>query len=146
MKVAYILLSVMAGVVLPFQGTINGKLGNSIQSPVYASFISFLVGTIGLLVYGVSSQPLFKIQTLKHLPFYELSGGILGAFYVLVVVLMLPRLGAALTFSLIVAGQMMVSIILDHTGFLVPAQHPANLWRIAGLFLIIGGVILVRKF
>ena len=140
------MLSVMAGMVLPFQGTINGKLGSSIQSPVYASFISFLVGTIGLLLYGVSSQSAFRLQSLKQLPLYELSGGILGAFYVLVVVLMLPRLGAALTFSLIVAGQMMVSIVLDHTGFLVPIQHPASLWRIVGLFLIIGGVVMVRKF
>ena len=140
------MLSIMAGVVLPFQGSINGKLGNSIQSPVYASLISFLVGTVGLLLYGVSSQPPLRFQSLKQLPIYELSGGILGAFYVLVVVLMLPRLGAALTFSLIVAGQMMVSILLDHTGFLVPVQHPVNVWRIAGLFLIIAGVVLVRKF
>lgn len=146
MNAVYILLSVLAGAVLPFQGTINGKLGNSIQSPVYASFISFLVGTLGLLVYGFISQGPFKIQALKHTPSYELLGGILGAFYVLVVILMLPRLGAALTFSLIVAGQMIVSIFLDHTGLLVPVQHPVNLWRIIGLSLIIGGVILVRKF
>ena len=146
MKLAYIMLSVLAGVVLPFQGTINGKLGNSIESPVYASLISFLVGTIGLLLYGVSSQRHFNFQTLKQVPLYELSGGILGAFYVLVVILMLPRLGAALTFSLVVAGQMVVSILLDHTGFLVPVQHPITIWRITGLSLIIGGVILVRKF
>ncbi len=146
MKAVYVLLSIMAGAVLPFQGTINARLGNSIQSPVYASFISLLVGTIGLLLYGLSSQGPFKIQTLKQVPFYELSGGILGAFYVLVVILMLPRLGAALTFSLIVAGQMIVSILLDHTGWLVPVQHPVNIWRVVGLSLIIGGVILVRKF
>jgi len=146
MKYLYITLSVLAGCVLPFQGTINGKLGNSIASPVYASFLSFLVGTVGLFVYGNIAQGPFKIQSLKNLPLYEWSGGILGAFYVLVVVLMLPRLGAALTFSLIVAGQMVVSILLDHTGFLVASQHPINTWRVLGLALIVGGVILVRKF
>jgi transporter family-2 protein len=146
MKGLYILLSVCAGIVLPFQGTINGRLGNSLQSPVYASFISFLVGTVGLLAYGIVIHGPIKIQALKQAPLYELTGGILGAFYVLVVILMLPRLGAALTFSLVVAGQMFVSLALDHTGFLVATQHPINIWRVLGLALIIGGVILVRKF
>jgi bacterial/archaeal transporter family-2 protein len=146
MKALFISLSVLAGAVLPFQGAINGKLGNSMQSPVYASFISFLVGTVGLLIYGVIGHGPMRIQAIKDVPWYEFSGGILGAFYVLVVILMLPRLGAALTFSLIVAGQMVISLVLDHTGFLVAAQHPINMWRVIGLGFIICGVVLVRKF
>jgi transporter family-2 protein len=59
---------------------------------------------------------------------------------------MLPRLGAALTFSLIVAGQIVISVWLDHIGFLGAAPHHINLPRILGVLLIIGGVILVRKF
>ena len=146
MKALYILLSVLAGTVLPFQGAINGKLSKNLQSPIYASFISFLVGTFALLIYGIIAQEQFKFQSLKSISFYEFTGGLLGAFYVLVVILMLPRLGAALTFSLVVAGQMVVSLWLDHTGFLVASQHPINGWRILGLACIIGGVVLVRKF
>jgi transporter family-2 protein len=146
MKTFYILLTVVAGMVLPFQGTINGRLGHSINSAVYASFVSFMVGTIGLLLYGLIVQEPFKLQSLKNLPAYQWSGGLLGAFYVLIVIVMLPRLGAALTFSLVVAGQMTISLWLDHTGFLVAAQHPINVWRMLGLLFIIGGVIMVRKF
>ncbi len=146
MKIVYILLSILAGCALPFQGTINGRLGKSIDSPVYAAFFSFLIGTIALLGYTLITQGPIKLQNLKQVPLYEWSGGIIGAFYVLVVILMLPRLGAALTFSLVVAGQMIVSLLLDHTGILVASAHPINIWRALGLALVIGGVILVRKF
>ena len=146
MKIFFVILTILAGCVLPFQGAINGRLGKSIDSPVFASLISFLVGTIALLIYGIVTRSPLRFQSLKELPTFEWTGGLLGAFYVLVVVLMLPRLGAALAFSLIVAGQMAVSMWLDHTGILVAVQHPINLWRVVGLCLIISGVILVRKF
>ena len=146
MKAFYIILTILAGCVLPFQGAINGRLGKSIDSPVFASLISFLIGSIALMIYSVATSSPVRFHSLKQLPLLEWTGGILGAFYVLVVVLMLPRLGAALAFSLIVAGQMTVSMWLDHTGTLVAVQHPINFWRIFGLFLIISGVILVRKF
>lgn len=146
MKAFYILLSVLAGSVLPIQAGINGKLGHSVGSPLYASLISFVVGSIGLLFYGLVSEGPLKLDTLKQAKLSELTGGLLGAFYVLVVILMLPKLGAALTFSLVVAGQMVVALLLDHTGFLVQVQHAVNLWRIIGLLFIIAGVILIRKF
>jgi transporter family-2 protein len=146
MKTFFIILTVLAGCVLPFQGAINGRLGKSIGSPVFASLISFLIGTIALLLYGIITQSSFRLQSIKQVPAFEWTGGILGAFYVLVVVLMLPRLGAALAFSLIVAGQMAVSMWLDHAGILVSVQHPINIWRVLGLCLIISGVIIVRRF
>ena len=146
MRLFYILLSVLAGCVLPFQGAINGKLAKSIESPVYASFFSFLVGTVALLAYVLVYHGPIRLQQVRQVPLYEWSGGLLGAFYVLVIVLILPKLGAALTFSLIVAGQMIVALLLDHTGFLVAVQHPINVWRVFGLAMIIGGVVLVRKF
>jgi transporter family-2 protein len=146
MRIFYVLLAILAGCALPFQGTINGRLGKSIDSPVYASFFSFLAGTFALMLYSLVTQGPIRLQNVRQVPAYEWSGGIIGAFYVLVVILMLPRLGAALTFSLVVAGQMVVSLLLDHTGILVAAQHPINIWRALGLALIIGGVILVRKF
>lgn len=146
MKIFYIILSILAGCVLPFQGTINGRLGKSIDSPVYASFISFAVGTVALLAFSLATQPPFRPGTLRTPHPFEWTGGLLGAFYVLVVILMLPRLGAALTFSLIVAGQIVVSVWLDHIGFLGAQPHPINLVKALGVFFIIAGVILVRKF
>jgi transporter family-2 protein len=57
-----------------------------------------------------------------------------------------PRLGVALTFSLIVAGQMLITLVLDHFGFLGVPVKEVSLMRILGVILITGGVVLIRKF
>ncbi|HXF42235.1 MAG TPA: DMT family transporter, partial [Pyrinomonadaceae bacterium] len=73
-------------------------------------------------------------------------GGLLGAFFVTATIFLIPRLGVALTFSLVVTGQMLITIIIDHYGFLGLEQKPINLQKALGIFLIIIGVFLVRRF
>jgi transporter family-2 protein len=73
-------------------------------------------------------------------------GGLLGAFYVTIIVLAFPRLGPALTFGLVVAGQMIMSLLLDHFNILVAQAQPINWWKLFGVALIISGVIVIRKF
>ncbi len=60
--------------------------------------------------------------------------------------LALPRIGMALTFGLVVAGQLVVAVMLDHYNILVSEQHSMNLWRLGGIALIIVGVVILRKF
>jgi transporter family-2 protein len=61
-------------------------------------------------------------------------------------VVLVPKIGVALTFSLIVAGQMLVALVIDHFGFLGVDGKPINLMRVLGATLITAGVILIRKF
>ena len=70
----------------------------------------------------------------------------MGAFYVTVVILAYPHLGPSLTFGLIVAGQMIISAVMEHFNVLVANPTPINLYKIIGLALIVVGVIIVRKF
>jgi transporter family-2 protein len=56
-----------------------------------------------------------------------------------------PKLGATATLGLIVAGQMMVSVILDHFGLVGYEEHRVNMWRILGVVLLLSGVILIKK-
>ena len=72
--------------------------------------------------------------------------GILGAFYVAVVIILAPKLGTALTFVLIVAGQMVVSLILDHFGMLGLPIKQINWQRMVGVALLIAGVLMIRRF
>jgi len=51
-----------------------------------------------------------------------------------------------MTFSLIIAGQMMVALVLDHFGFLGLEQRPVTIPRILGILLITGGVVLIRRY
>jgi transporter family-2 protein len=57
-----------------------------------------------------------------------------------------PKLGAGLTFSLIVLGQLVASVALDQWGVLgLPIHHTSPL-RAFGVALVVGGVVLVRFF
>jgi len=139
-------VALIAGAMLPVQAGLNHKMGRALASPEYASFISFAVGTVGLLVYLlVTRQNLNTIQQAFTVPWYVWLAGLLGAFYVTVVILMAPRLGVALTFGLLVGGQMISSLILDHFGLLGMAVKPINWGRVLGIVLLIAGVVIIRR-
>jgi bacterial/archaeal transporter family-2 protein len=145
-KLFWIIGVFMAGSLLPIQTGLNGKMGQAIHSPVWASLISFAVGLVAMIVYvTITKQPLHT-QNIKDIPPITWIAGALGAIYVTTVVLAFPKLGPALTFGLIVAGQLVISVALDHFNILVHAQHTINLWRVLGIVLIITGVVIIRKF
>jgi transporter family-2 protein len=143
----YLLLALLAGAMMPTQAAINNKMAAFVDSPVLAAFISFFVGTVALFIYVVASgTPLTNLASAKNAPAIAWTGGLLGAFFVAAAVTLVPRLGVAMTFSVIIAGQMIVTLTLDHFGLLSIESRPVNWFRIAGILLITGGVILIQKF
>ncbi len=146
MKATWIILSLIAGAFLPIQAGLNTRLGKSLESPVHASMISFVVGALAVLIYIGFTKQQVALEGFKSAPAYTWLGGVLGAFYVTVVVLAFPRIGPALTFGLIVAGQMVMAVLLDQFNILVAHQHTINAGRIIGIVLIVAGVIIVRKY
>ena len=143
----FIFLAIIAGMAMPTQATVNSKLAESVNSPILAAFISFLVGTIALFIYilltGIS---LSDLSASKYAPPVAWIGGFLGAFFVAVMATAVPRIGVALAFSLAIGGQMLVTLLIDHFGWLGVPEKPLNLWRVLGAALITVGVILIRKF
>jgi bacterial/archaeal transporter family-2 protein len=146
MKLTWIIIALVSGAFLPIQAGLNTRLAKTIDSPVHASLISFIVGAIALFLYTLVTRQQVLWSELRTGPAYLWLGGILGAFYVTAIVLAFPRIGPALTFGLVVAGQMIMSLLLDHFNILVAQQHPINMWKLFGIVLIISGVIIIRKF
>ena len=144
----FLLLALMAGTLMPTQAAVNNKLSTFVEHPLLAVLISFIVGTLSLFVYTVASGIPFShsLTSLKNAPFIAWTGGLIGALYLTSVVFLIPRLGVALTFSIIIAGQMLITVVIDHFGFLGVPVHSINLQRLFGIFLIAIGVILVRRF
>lgn len=145
-KILWIVLTFLSGAVLPIQAGLNAKLGKAAASPLYASLISFLVGTVGLVLYILLTRQTVSWAGLKEAPVYLWLGGLLGAFYIAIIIFAFPKLGPGLSFGLIVAGQMIVSMLLEHHHVLVTQQNPINLMRVVGISLIIAGVVIIRKF
>jgi transporter family-2 protein len=118
-----------------------------VESPVLSAFISFVVGTVALFAYLlISGVPLGNLATAKGAPAIAWVGGLLGAFFVASAVTLVPRLGVAMTFSLIIAGQMIVTLVIDHFGFLGVPVKEVSPARVGGILLITVGVIIIRKF
>ncbi len=140
-------LALLAGAALPIQFSINAQLRNAVGGPVMAAAISFVVGTLCLLVaFVVSRQPLPRGTRLADAPWWVWTGGALGATYVLLSIILLPRIGAATTVGLIVAGQMVTALVLDHYGLLSVPVHRISVVRVLGALLVIAGVGLLQKF
>jgi transporter family-2 protein len=146
-QIIYILFAILAGAVLPLLAGLNVQLGKSVQQPIFAAFASFITGTIGLLIYLLVLKFDFASisQSRSVSPFIWIAG-ILGAFYIAAVIVLAPTLGTALTFSLIVAGQMTISFVFDHFGLLRLPVKEINWQRFFGIAFLIVWVILIRKF
>ncbi len=143
----FIILAVVAGMMMPTQAGINHKLADDISSPILSAFVSFVVGTVALFIYILATgESLGNLTSLKSASLISWTGGLLGAFFVASTVILVPRIGVALTFSLVVAGQMLITLLLDHYGFLGVPVKEVNIQRIIGVSLVILGVVLVRKF
>jgi transporter family-2 protein len=115
--------------------------------PILASLVSFVVGTAALLTYALILRlPLPATQSLTQSPWWVWTGGLLGAFFVTATIIVAPRLGAAISVSLIIAGQLLVALALDHFGLLGFPERPLNGWRVMGAVLLVIGVALIRRF
>ena len=143
----FIFLAIMAGMAMPTQAVVNNKLAATVDSPILAAFISFGVGTIALFVYILlTGVPLGNLASSTNAPLVAWIGGFLGAFFVSVMATVVPRIGVALAFSLAIGGQMIITLLIDHFGWLGVQEKPINLMRVLGATLITIGVILIRKF
>lgn len=139
------LLVALAGAATALQAPINARMMTAVGSPVNAAFMSFLVGTValGILVLSLQARP--DMAAAKALPVWAWFGGLCGAIFVVAATWGVPRLGVATTITLMVAGQLILSLALDHFGAFGVPQQPLNLTRIAGVALVVGGVLLVRR-
>jgi transporter family-2 protein len=141
------LLALAAGTCIPTQAGINARLSLWARSPILAATISFLVGTVALTGYVLTTRlPLPALRSAAAQPWWLWSGGVLGAFFVAVTIYLAPRLGATNMLAWVLAGQMLAAMALDHFGVLGYPLHPLSLGRLAGIVLLIAGVLLIRIF
>ncbi|WP_050627613.1 DMT family transporter [Bradyrhizobium viridifuturi] len=139
------LLALGAGISVATQQVLNGNLRSALNSPAWAGLVSYLGGLITMAVVLVATrEPVPSWKLVAAVPWWAWSGGILGGVFILLMILLLPSLGAATLLALVVAGQMIAGIAMDHFGLFGLAQHPVSISRLAGIALIIGGVLLIK--
>lgn len=135
----------LVGALLAMQPLLNARVAGAAGHAVYGALFSVLVSSLSLLtVVLVLRLPLPDLRGIASQPPWALTGGIIGALVVLSALIATPRLGAATTVMLFIAGQLLCSLLLDHYGVLGVPEHPINLARVLGVVCLIAGVILIR--
>lgn len=144
----YLLLMTMAGAAAAAQIAINARLMSVTASALWASNISFavtmLIGVVVLAVASLLGSAPPPTAALWNAPWWIWLGGLGGATYVLLAIVLADRLGAALLSAAAVLGQLGVSLLIDHYGwFGMPVQR-LSAQRLIGLALLTVGVALIR--
>ena len=134
-----------AGVSVAVQQVLNGALRTALASPAWAGFVSYVGGLMTMIaVLLVLGEHLPSWKAVANTPWWAWSGGLFGGVFILLAILLLPSLGAATLFALVIAGQVLAAVTLDHFGVLGLAPHPISTARLAGAALLIAGVFLIR--
>lgn len=136
---------VFGGAATALQAPTNAKMMTAVGSPVNAAFVSFAVGTAALGILAVVLQTRPDMVASRNLPWYAWIGGLYGAIFVVAAAWGVPRLGVATTITLMVTGQLLLSLVLDHFGVMGVPKQPLNLGRVAGVAMVLAGVLLVRR-
>ena len=140
------LLGILAGAFITIQAPINAALGRGLGLPIAAAAVSFVSGTLMLIVLtwvfagvqGVARN--WRVPA----PWTFVAGGLLGAAFVTSTILLAPRLGVTAMMAFIIAGQLTAGIILDRIGFMGLPVHEISAGRLAGVGLLLAGALLVR--
>lgn len=147
-KEVYYLIAFIAGSGIAVQSGANAQLRLLVNNPLITALISFLVGTVVLvlLVLTTASKQLPSVQVLAHISWWKWLGGIMGAFYISSVIITAPKIGAANTLGFVMAGQLLFAVLFDHFGWLGFQAHTVSPMRILGVALLLLGIYLIQKY
>ena len=146
MTLVFVLLAVTIGSLVVVQASINSELRVMVGDAWRAALISTSVSTLSLLVITtvIQGRPWPSGEAVSAATWWMWVGGILGAIYVAASSVLVARLGSAVLFALVILGQLVTSVVMDHFGVLGLEKHDISLPRLIGVAMLLAGVVLIR--
>ena len=136
----------ITGALVPFQLAFNAQLGGVTKSPYTAGLIIFLIGAAAMAIAVVlTRQPLPSIQEFARAPATIWLGGLIATLYILAIVILTPKLGVGTTATLVITGQVLMALVLDHFGAFGNPLHQMNWHRFVGAALMVAGVVAIQS-
>lgn len=89
-------------------------------------------------------EPLVPASLALRSSFWSWTGGLFGAIYIAISILLLPRLGIFTVVALIVVGQLVTSVVFDHFGVMNVPVQPITITKGLGAGFLLIGAILIR--
>ncbi|MBN8594296.1 MAG: DMT family transporter [Anaerolineae bacterium] len=140
---AGILMALVSGIAVGLQSVFNLALEKHIGLAglmLWLHFIGFIVAVpVVLLVDPGAYGKIFSLRT-AGLPFYVLLGGVLGLIVVPGVTFAIQRSDPAITFSVIMIGQLVIALVMQQFGLLGVERANIHINQMLGLGLIVIGV------
>jgi transporter family-2 protein len=137
-------LAIVAGIAAAVQSGANAALATRAGLGA-ALFISSTIVLAGTVVMLLATGGVRALSAGMGAPLHHYVGGLCGFIIISCITFVFARLGAALALALVVLGQSMMALAIDHYGLWGMTRAPINGWRIAGTILLIGGVVLMRR-
>jgi bacterial/archaeal transporter family-2 protein len=140
----YLVLAFAIGVVLATQAGVNGQLAVALRDDtIVAGLVSFVIGTVAIAVGAAikGGAPAALLLATRQ-PVWLLSGGVLGAAALLATTFLAPRIGLATLLALVVTGQLLSSLVIDHFGLLGRAVTTISAIKVVGTILMLAGITL----
>ena len=141
----YLFCAALTGCCIALQATVNGRFRQNLDNPTFAVFFS-ICGTIlcALIALVLIRPPVPTMEQIRTTQWWNWIGGPLGALIVLAGATLVRDLGAAAFIALVVGGQLLCSLILDHYGLMGLIQKEVTLGRVIGAVLVVAGVVCIK--
>jgi transporter family-2 protein len=147
MLAVYFVVALLAGALVTLQTGSNARLKEALGQAFPAVVVSSLIGIVLLVaIIVVTRTPVPPLARVTAAPWTAWLGGALGAAYAVTVVVLARELGAVTLTALVVTGQLLCSVVLDHFGLLGFEVHVASVGRLLGCGLLLTGIALIWKF
>ena len=135
---------VAAGMLSATQTAVNGYLGKAIDSPLHASLLSFIVGTLLLLVVSLFTRGVKEAVTPGNRPWWMWIGGALGSLYVLANVVISGAIGTGMSVIILLVGATAGGLVVDHFGILGAQRSPINARKLIGIVVMVLGAAAIK--
>ena len=141
----YLVVALGTGAAIAVQTLANSRLRVALGTPVWAAIAQFIVGLAALAAIALlTRQPAPDTGGLSRMPWWGWVGGVVGALFIVVSIVLTPRLGTALTLATITVGQLLAALVLDHYGLLGAPVVRLSLPRVLGAACLLAGIALMR--
>ncbi|MEM9673601.1 MAG: DMT family transporter [Bacteroidota bacterium] len=147
MQYLLLLIPLLIGMGVVIQSGANTQLSQILQNPFIAGLISFVFGTLCLLIINIVMRSDFSVltgQNVTQTRWWMWLGGLMGAFFITSVILIAPKIGPTQLFGLIIASQLTFSVVVDHYGWLGFQPQPVNIKKIIGVLFLMAGTFLIQ--
>ena len=142
MKAHLYVFTMFLGVVLAVHLSMNGKVGSVLNNARVGNALFWCIGAVGALAIGVTGWQTGALGPLRQVHPILLTAGVLGACLVFAIAWLIPQVGAGPVMITLLAGQILGGLLMSHFGWLGSPVQPVTMTKIAGVAMMIGGVVL----